>query len=146
MQMVNKVLCGVFDDERYITAVSLIINRHTNQIQWSVAGHPPPLLLRRNHPPVFLEGEGFVMGVFTDVAYAQQTMKLEKGDKIVLFSDGLLERDESALWTSFMKDVLKNSVSLAKLPYKELPLALYDAMEQACCTPHDDVTILVTEV
>lgn len=146
MQMINRVLCGVFDDERYVTAVSLIINRDTGKVQWSSAGHPPPLLIRKNRKPRFLEGKGFVMGVFAHFSYDSHATTVQKGDKIVLFSDGLVERDTGVAWTEFMQEVLDSSENLSAVSYKDIPKVLYDAMEKARSKPDDDVTILAIEV
>jgi sigma-B regulation protein RsbU (phosphoserine phosphatase) len=61
-----------------------------NTLTYTKAGHEPPLLLRgRGGEPEFLEGEGFPIGLMEDGGYQEKTVRLERGDRILLYTDGL---------------------------------------------------------
>jgi sigma-B regulation protein RsbU (phosphoserine phosphatase) len=61
-----------------------------NTLTYTKAGHEPPLLLRGSGgDPVFLEGEGFPVGLMEDGAYQEKTVRLERGDRMILYTDGL---------------------------------------------------------
>lgn len=54
------------------------------------AGHEPPLLLRAGGRGMeYLEGEGFPVGLMADGEYQEKRVKLEKGDRVLLYTDGL---------------------------------------------------------
>jgi sigma-B regulation protein RsbU (phosphoserine phosphatase) len=51
-------------------------------------GHPYPILIRPKQQPQQLEIRGSLLGVFEQADYMQGTIKLERGDKLLLYSDG----------------------------------------------------------
>ncbi|CAN5698218.1 hypothetical protein BH24ACT21_BH24ACT21_05170 [soil metagenome] len=55
------------------------------------AGHPPPLLLRGDGSVEELGEPGRAIGVFEDLELENLTMRLEPGDKLVLYTDGVTE-------------------------------------------------------
>jgi sigma-B regulation protein RsbU (phosphoserine phosphatase) len=52
------------------------------------AGHPYPVLIRKGEPLKQLEIRGSLLGIFEQAVYKQQSIQLQKGDKIILYSDG----------------------------------------------------------
>jgi sigma-B regulation protein RsbU (phosphoserine phosphatase) len=54
------------------------------------AGHNPPILLGR-HGVRRLETGGLILGLFPQAAYDEETLQLEPGDTLVVFSDGVTE-------------------------------------------------------
>ena len=52
------------------------------------AGHPYPILIRPKEKPEQLEIQGSLLGIFGQAEYTQQTVQLQSGDKILLYSDG----------------------------------------------------------
>ena len=62
------------------------------------AGHPPPLTLSAEGTPRFLDGARSVpLGVLAFPAYEQETVTLEPGGALVLYTDGLVERRDEHL-------------------------------------------------
>lgn len=65
-------------------------DNNSNTLTYAKAGHEPPLLLRAGSGRLeFLEGEGFPVGLMEDGRYQENTIRLERGDRIVLYTDGL---------------------------------------------------------
>lgn len=63
------------------------------QITWSNAGHPPPVLRSADGTTTVLDGETDLMiGVEPDRPHSQQELLLEPGSSLVLYTDGLIER------------------------------------------------------
>jgi anti-sigma regulatory factor (Ser/Thr protein kinase) len=61
-------------------------------VRWVNAGHPPPLVIARGEPR-FLEGQASVpLGVLPFPTYEEVTSRLDPGDALVLYTDGLVER------------------------------------------------------
>jgi len=62
-------------------------------LTWSVAGHPPPMVLRRDGRVERLEGTpDMLLGVLPSTARQDRTARLLPGDTLVLYTDGLVER------------------------------------------------------
>lgn len=75
----------------YVTAFYCVINYKEYFIQYCIAGHPPSYLLRSGQKPITLKGKGRVLGVLDDLEYQAYEMQLQKGDLLVLYTDGLIE-------------------------------------------------------
>ncbi len=73
---------------RFATAVYAVLNTQTLQLQVARAGHPLPLLLRKDDEIVQLDPDGALLGVFAEENYELMTLQLEEGDRLMLFSDG----------------------------------------------------------
>ncbi len=74
----------------------MVVNVEQGRLQFANAGHPCPLHLKRDRNTLsFLEGPGARMGpalgVFEDLNYASQSIKIAKRDVVVLYTDGLYE-------------------------------------------------------
>jgi sigma-B regulation protein RsbU (phosphoserine phosphatase) len=77
------------EQARFATAVYAIHNKRTNEITIAGAGHPPSLLVRSATGEVeHLESDGPLLGVFPDVEFGQETVKIHPGDVFIMYSDG----------------------------------------------------------
>jgi len=73
---------------QFATCCYCLLNTQTLQMTYARAGHPYPILIRPNEPPKQLELRGSLLGIFEQAEYTQQTVQLERGDKLLLYSDG----------------------------------------------------------
>jgi len=73
---------------QFVTCCYCLLNRRTRQLTFARAGHPYPILLRRGQPPQQLEARGSLLGIFENAEFVQQTVQLEAGDRLLLYSDG----------------------------------------------------------
>ena len=65
------------------------------EIELANAGHCRPLLIRSGEV-IRLEGGGLPLGLFCDGQYAAETVKLARGESLLLYTDGLTEARSSA--------------------------------------------------
>ena len=63
----------------------------TGELKYVNAGHNYPLLRRRDGELVELKDGGLVLGIQEDAVYAQGSIRLEPGDSLLLYSDGIPE-------------------------------------------------------
>ncbi len=77
--------------EEYFTMVYCTVDLATGQLCMVQAGHPPPLLIRQNGATRFIGSGGLPIGLIPDAAYAQETISLQAGDRLLLYSDGFTE-------------------------------------------------------
>src|SRR5580658_5388502 len=112
LRMLNGVMCHLTSG----VVGTVVCGRYspaTRMLRWARAGHLPPVLLRggnRSHPGTArqlpLPG-GMLLGMDPDAAYEEASEPLERGDTLLLFTDGLIEqRGES------IDDVLGDFVTI----------------------------------
>jgi phosphoserine phosphatase RsbU/P len=101
----NTVLCNQARAQ-YVTAVYLCLDIAEGNGRYSAAAHPPPLLWRRGRQVLEKLGNtGLLLGVRPNEAYGESTFSFETGDRLLLYTDGLLEA-ENAGGESFGDDAL----------------------------------------
>lgn len=81
---------------QYFTLVYGILDQSSGQFRYFVAGHPAPVLVRRNAAPAPLDGSGFPIGMFDHAQFEEHTAVLQPGDRLYLYTDGVLEALDSA--------------------------------------------------
>lgn len=94
---INYRLNGTMLDTQYITAFYLIYNRDTSLLQYSNAGHTRALFYRSEKNQVLaLDTFGFFLGIMDDVDYEEKSIYVEKGDRLVIYTDGITEAKNRA--------------------------------------------------
>jgi PAS domain S-box-containing protein len=92
VERLNRLLWTEAEESQMATMLYLIVDPAASTVRWVNAGHPPPLLLSRGGPR-FLEGHASVpLGVLPFPTYEEVTARLEPGDALLLYTDGLVER------------------------------------------------------
>lgn len=79
------------EDEMYFTILYGILNVFTRELRFCQAGHPGPVLMRRQGPPVVLGLGGFPVGLIEGMTYDEKVVQLEAGDRLIVYSNGLSE-------------------------------------------------------
>lgn len=88
----NQQLCETNEAELFVTCWAGVYNTETGVLTYVNAGHNPPVLLRKGKDPEFLiQKNGLVLAAFDDYEYKQEEMKLEVGDEIFFYTDGVTE-------------------------------------------------------
>jgi phosphoserine phosphatase RsbU/P len=87
----NRALCGKFT-HNFVTAAYAYVDLQNNFLRYAGAGHPPLLLSRASSGKAgkVLEN-GLILGMFPEATYEALELRLEPGDRIVLYTDGILE-------------------------------------------------------
>ncbi|WP_084507656.1 PP2C family protein-serine/threonine phosphatase [Geminicoccus roseus] len=136
------------EDATYFTMVFGLVDEGTGRLVLCQAGHPPPLHVRRSDREVVMVGDGGpVVGLFPDAVYENVEIDLQPGDRLVLYSDGIIEccgpNDEL-----YSEERFAASVGISM----DLPLtvAVQDLGEQLSLwrgglAYEDDVSLLVLE-
>ena len=87
----NRALCGQFRGQ-FVTATYMHIDPASRRVRYTNAGHPPPFLWRAATREVAeLAGGGVLMGFDSNEAYATGEARIEDGDRLVLYTDGVIE-------------------------------------------------------
>jgi serine phosphatase RsbU (regulator of sigma subunit) len=91
MSRLDRMMAKSCPGNRFVTLFLCVFDPATGDINYCNAGHNPPLLIRAEGQVEQLRGGGTVLGMFPDMGYEERRSNLEKGDLLVLFSDGVTE-------------------------------------------------------
>lgn len=93
--MVVKDLNSRFqaDDDimQYFTMIYGVINVENRQATITQAGHPNPILVTKEGETTIVGSGGFPVGMLPDMDYDEFEVPLNKGDRLILYSDGIIE-------------------------------------------------------
>jgi serine phosphatase RsbU (regulator of sigma subunit) len=141
----NRFLCDRPEVGRYATMFFGILD-DKGSLDYINAGHPSPILIRRNGTPdeAFTEGS-FPVGLVPEAEYCSASVKLDPGDTLVLFSDGVTEAmdpQEELFGVPRLKQFL---VGHNETPLDELQKLLLEAVENFArgASQADDLTLLL---
>jgi Na+/proline symporter/serine phosphatase RsbU (regulator of sigma subunit) len=135
--------------ELFITLFYLQYHPETRKISFASAGHSPALVWQaKTKRCIRLDPEGLIIGVKKDFPYEQDSLQLAEGDVLLLYTDGLIEAENTQnefFGEGQLADLLGNSVHL---PPQEL---INKIIEQAqLFTGHknfqDDVSMIVMKI
>jgi phosphoserine phosphatase RsbU/P len=82
--------------DMYFTMVYGVLEKESGVLRLAQAGHPAPILLRGNNSIESLGDGGFPLGMLPDRSFDALEYHVEKGDRLFLCSDGVLECTNSA--------------------------------------------------
>ena len=109
VERANRALCRHTPLDRFVTFFYGVLDTDGRTLQYTNAGHNFPILVRANGSVIRLGTGGLVMGISPEARYTQDSVRLESGDRIVLFTDGITEA-EGPDGTEFDDDRLVETV------------------------------------
>jgi len=131
----------------YLTCFWMVYDSNTNVINFARAGHPKPVVIRKDGQCFELAAAGTFLGIMDKIKFQESSFTCEKGDRIYLFTDGVFMteiedgRKRVALNNEKFKDIL---LSVNPLPFGEVIPAIKKQISGFTC--EDDYTLLVIEV
>jgi phosphoserine phosphatase RsbU/P len=87
----NSIMINYMMPEKFTSFFYGVLNAENKEFTYSNAGHPPPIIIRNNGEIYHLSNGGLLLGVDPNASYQQVTVQLEKGDVLLLYTDGILE-------------------------------------------------------
>ena len=88
---INRTVCQNVTPGKYITFFMGRLEPDSGRVSYVNAGHNPPIVVRADGTLDSLTTGGVVLGLFEEGAYEQATTRLDHGDVLVVFSDGVTE-------------------------------------------------------
>jgi serine phosphatase RsbU (regulator of sigma subunit) len=143
---VNRYACSnSMGGVRFTTAFFAELDPATGDIAYLNAGHNVPILRKTSGAVERLEAGGLPVGIFAGAAYQVGAARLERGDWLVIFTDGVVEavntKDEEYGEPEMIRLVDRDS---GLTPTELLRSLLADLDRHVGNTPqHDDVTCLL---
>lgn len=102
-EILDRVDRQVHDDATaWATCILAVLDTRTFELNWSTAGHLP-MLLARDGQIQQLDGAGIMLGVVHDTRRDIVSTQLYPGDRLLMYTDGLVERRGEHLDTSISR-------------------------------------------
>ena len=143
---IDDVISGTFPGSAFVTGVLADLDLATGRLRFVNAGHPPPLLLREGRVIKELTGGNRVpFGLDTEgLTVAEE--KLEPGDWLALYSDGVVEaRDGDGQWFGerLLRDFLTREMAASQPPAETVRRLTQAVLGHQGGLLQDDATILL---
>lgn len=144
LKQINRVVYKCTGSNIFITLFYAIIDAEQGTLTYSNAGHNPPLLISQNGFTRELDRGGMVLGVMPKPAYEEETVNLFQGDRLLLFTDGVIETTNmlgEEFGTERLITILKQSSST---PAKTIDAISRELATFSAGTPQaDDTTMII---
>ncbi len=88
---VSNLLWDSVESHQFITAIYGSLDATNKTFVFSNAGHNPPLLIKPDGEHRFVEYGDLPLGMFREMRYHQHFIKFEKGQVLILYTDGITE-------------------------------------------------------
>lgn len=130
--------------ERFVTLFYCLLDTSNHRLSYVNAGHNAPILAQESGGILRLESGGPVLGVFDDVEYQEGTASVEKGDRLVLFTDGLAEAVNEVGEEFGENRIIANLKDANNFSAEEIRNGIFNAVDEfSGGRLQDDVTIMI---
>jgi sigma-B regulation protein RsbU (phosphoserine phosphatase) len=139
----NTVLHGN-TQEQFVTAAYVYLDAVSSTLRYSAAAHPPMLLLRTGEV-IPVEKNGLMLATFSFATYSTAEYPLQSGDRLVLYTDGILEAANRAgeeFGPHRLSALLKDS---ARLSAEAAADHIVSSLQTWSKSQNDDLTILICD-
>lgn len=109
LAILNQSLNGLLAPGQYATIFLGILDTTRDELVWSAAGHPTPVLLAADGSFSLLDTRGTPLGVTAGAAYVNRRVAFPRGTSLFLYSDALTEasgKDGAMLGEDVLLDML----------------------------------------
>lgn len=145
---VNRWLAKDNKDGMFVTCFMAIVDLRTGEMEYVDAGHCAPIIKSKNGDTIFLEMQpDLFLGSIKDIQYQKCCIKLQPGDSVLIYTDGVTEAmnsSEELFGKESLLNFVKNEMTMhpkdnLKLLLKHLKDYIGDAEQ------NDDITMLMFE-
>ena len=88
---INRLLPEFTGGSHFVTVLYAILDMPTGALTYISCGHPLPLLVHSDGSLARLEQRNMALGVLPDLQYSEDSVAIEPGDILVLYTDGVVE-------------------------------------------------------
>ncbi|EFL49497.1 response regulator receiver modulated serine phosphatase [Solidesulfovibrio fructosivorans JJ]] len=148
LKNINSVLASLLRDGKHLTAALVCLNRARRKLTLVNGGHPPPILVEAESARTsLLAADGDVLGVFASVQFGRIERPVAPGDRLYLYTDGLIERfgPGGKAREQGLAELLAACASVAGRPLEEAVDAVMRGVLDAG-RPADDMVLMGIEV
>ncbi len=140
LRQANEELCGMNPEGLFATVFAAELNLATGELIYANAGHTRPVLMRAASE-YLIPNTGVMLGLFDDADILQESIRLNPGEGLLLYTDGITEAVRADK-TFFGEDRLLAACTAADP--KQLIEQIHKSVDDfsAGCEQFDDLTML----
>ncbi len=144
MAGLNTVLSGKLQGQ-FVTAAYLFLDLQAGNGRYSAAGHPPLMHYCAADNSIHdVTENGLILGVMPHASYASTTLTLGKGDRFLMYTDGVLEADQRG--EEFGGTRVKNVLSQTRSAEQLCDSLSSQVSDWSRGVARDDVTIVAVDI
>jgi sigma-B regulation protein RsbU (phosphoserine phosphatase) len=149
MGRVNRLIYETTGGERFITCFYGLIDPDHRRLLYINAGHNPPMLLRTDGTSQMLDQAGLPLGVFDHSKYSESVVDFQRGDILVMYTDGVIEavnEHEEQFGLKRLEEIVR---AVNDKSAREIVAAVTGAVNDYSAEvggPEDDLTVSVVKV
>jgi sigma-B regulation protein RsbU (phosphoserine phosphatase) len=117
---VNNLLWDSVEEHQFITGIYGLLDSTNRTFVFSNAGHNPPLLIKPDGEYRYVEYGDLPLGMFKDIHYHQHFIRFDKGQLMVIYTDGITEAANEAGEEYGQERLAKRILEGIDLPAKQL--------------------------
>ncbi|HXW93073.1 MAG TPA: SpoIIE family protein phosphatase [Terriglobales bacterium] len=142
----NRTLCDITPLGKFVSFFCGVLDSQENRLVYCNAGHNPPIVVRGPGAAVELNAAGAVLGQFPDWVYEQSEIRLQSGDALLLFTDGLIDAWNEKEESFGERSLIRIAQQRLGVPAVELMESLLEAASQHCGGHfQDDASIVIVK-
>ena len=146
LRATNQRILRDTTSDLFVTVFYGILEPETGLLTYCNAGHNPPYLQSRNgEPERLLTRTALPVGLFEDMPWTQESVKILPGDLLVMYTDGVVEAEDEAeayFGASRLQAITRaNLVRSAEVIEDKVVTAVYDFVGDA--PQLDDITLML---
>lgn len=132
-------------DNKFITGFFALIDPDTGEVEYCNAGHNPPVVSRHSGRVELLTAGGPVLGILPNITYTGGRTRLEVGDLLVMYSDGVSEATNIRGEEFGEEAVAQIAQACVDRTADEVLMEIARQLRTFLgeCPPNDDVTMVV---
>lgn len=141
----NDQLCADNPTSMFVTLSCAVVDATTGDVHYTMAGHTAPVVLTAAGVPLLLDGDrGTVAGVDRGLTFPSATVRLEPGDTLLLYSDGVTESFDAGGRAFGEEGLLAALAGLSGASARSVVERLREAIRAFAgdAEPSDDIAIL----
>lgn len=129
---------------KFVTFFCGILDSRSGTLTYTNAGHCAPIVVRSTGAVERLDAGGAVLGVFSRWSYEQASVTLWPGDRLLLFTDGITEAENSAQEEFGEDRLVKLAVELSQQDAAAMKVQILRSVEKFTeGSQQDDATLVV---
>ena len=147
LEAVNRQVFGSSLADRYATLFYGVFDSTDRTLRYVNAGHNPPMVLRRDGSVEWLKSGGAPVGLFSDSTYEEGFVRLDPGDLVVAYTDGMVEAVNPRGDEWGVEGLLEAASSTGGRSAHVVVDAIFRSLDEFCRgSLADDATVMVIRV
>ena len=133
---------------KFFTILYGVLDVRTREFRYVTAGHPPPVKISASGIDICPLASGVIMGILPEFEFQEQSLRLDPGDRLLIYTDGASEAVDAADEELGEERMFAFAADSLNLPLAQSLETVVRKVEKWCPgnQPQDDITLVAIEV